>query len=86
MTYLAVTPIPQELEILSRYLAKNGFKPYNGMMCRLSTIEFPDLDLILAQGGLGKFNSDSKRSTCWIIVPQFTQLYAQVRQGHWQCS
>jgi adenosylhomocysteine nucleosidase len=54
MTYLVVTPIPQELGLLSSYLTKNGFKPYNGMTGRLLTIEFPDLDLILAQGGMGK--------------------------------
>jgi adenosylhomocysteine nucleosidase len=54
MTYLVVTPISKELKYLSAYLVKNGFRAYNRMTGRLLTIEFPDLDLILAQGGLGK--------------------------------
>jgi len=54
MTYLVVTPISGELDLLSRYLVKNGFHAYNEVAGRLSTIEFPDLNLILAPGGLGK--------------------------------
>jgi adenosylhomocysteine nucleosidase len=54
MTVLVVTPIPGELEHLSGYFVKNGFEAYNQVTGRLPTIEFPALDLILAQGGLGK--------------------------------
>jgi adenosylhomocysteine nucleosidase len=54
MTYLVVTPIAKELEHLSSYLVKTGFKACNGAAGRLSTIGFPDLDLILSLGGLGK--------------------------------
>ena len=54
MTYLVVTPIPEELQLLSKYLVQEDFKVHNKVIGRLPTIQFPELDLILAQGGLGK--------------------------------
>jgi adenosylhomocysteine nucleosidase len=54
MTYLVITPIQEELELLSKYLTQGDFKAHNRVIGRLPTIEFPELDLILAQGGLGK--------------------------------
>ena len=54
MTYLIITPIKEELELLSKYLMQEDYMANNKVIGRLPTIEFPELDLILAQGGLGK--------------------------------
>ena len=54
MTYLIVTPIQEELDFLSAYLTQENYKVQKRVIGSLSTLEFPELDLILAQGGLGK--------------------------------
>lgn len=54
MTYLIVTPIQEELDFLSTYLTQENYDVQKRVIGRLPTLEFPELDLILAQGGLGK--------------------------------
>jgi adenosylhomocysteine nucleosidase len=54
MTYLIITPIQEELDFLSAYLTRENYTVQKRIIGRLPTLEFPELDLILAQGGLGK--------------------------------
>lgn len=54
MRKLIVTPMKEELDFLLQGCTKQGSHAERAMVGRLSVVQFPDLGVTLARGGLGK--------------------------------
>jgi len=54
MKILVIIPIQQEYDLFLKSCTKHGFRAENLTIGRLPIVRFPDLDMTLSRGGLGK--------------------------------